>query len=571
MVQPRSLALRLLGSTLFVAGLMATTSALAQTVVGPADVGRVQDRAVEPMITQPAGDLVTVEGPVMATAPAGAEKFMLKLSSVNYEGLSVYQPADLESIYAGKIGQEISVADVYQIAAEITRKYRNDGYILTQVVVPPQTIEGGVVQLQVVEGVVDGIAVEGVASDSERALIEAYAAQVKGAPLSTQKLEQAILLINDLPGVSARAVISPSATETGAADMRVVVERKDYQGVLSLDNYGSRYLGPLQGQASVSANSLLNMNERITVDLVYAPGGGISKELAYGDIAYEQPFGPYGTSLELKAALASTDPGYTLSQYDINGHSSSYSAKINQPIIRTRAFNWSTYGLFDVRNNSTQSNIDNTRKDYIRALRAGTELDFIDNLFTVAYTTMNVEVAQGLSLFGASDNGDADLSRAAGNPQFTKLNAEVQRLQRLSSNINLLLGVRGQISNDAMLSSEEFGVGGPNYGRGYDPSEIVGDSGFAGKAELQVTEPLATDWVRTYQVYGFLDAGRVWNEDATTAADQDMSVASTGFGVRTTLHTGTEAGMYVALPIGRDVEALGDQDPRVYFNLQQRF
>lgn len=568
MLHRRSLSLCVLGSALVLAS---GSGAVAQTVVGPADVNRVQERAAQPVITQPSGDLVTVQGPVAVEAPAGADKFMLQLAGVSLEGLTVYAQADLEGLYADKVGKTISVADVYQIAAEITRKYRNAGYILTQVVVPPQTIESGNVRLQIVEGVVSKVSLEGIATDSERALILSYAEQVKGKPLNTRELERAILLINDLPGVSARGIISPSPTEVGAADLRVVAQRKSYEGLVSVDNFGSRYLGPLEGQLSVAGNSLFGHNERLSTNLIYAPGGGLSKELAYGDIVYDQPFGPFGTSVELKASLASTDPGFKLAQFDVNGHSTTYSVKIDQPIVRTRAVNWSVYGLFDVRNNSTQSNIDITRKDYIRALRAGTELNFLDSLFGVGYNTMTAEIAQGLSTFGASDNGDTTLSRAAGNPQFTKLNAEVERLQRLTGNINLLMGVRGQLANDAMLSSEEFGVGGPNYGRGYDPSEIVGDNGLAGKLELQFNDPVAFDRVKTYQLYGFLDGGRVWNEDATTSSDQEITVLSTGVGVRTTLLTGTEAGLYVALPLNRDVDALGNEDPRVYFNLQQRF
>lgn len=566
-----SLHAHLLGTTFLLAGVLFSSAVQAQTVVGPADVNQIGGRVATPSIVQPSDDLVTVQGPVVAEAPAGSDRFKLTLSSVSYDGLSVYGANDLEPIYQDKIGQQITVADVYKIAAEITRKYRNDGYILTQIVVPPQTIEDGHVRLQVVEGVVSAITVDGVDNAGERAFIESYAEQVKGSPLNTKALEQAILLINDLPGISARAIISPSATESGAADLRIVAQRKSYDGLLSLDNYGSRYLGPLQGQASFSANSWLGLNERVTADFIYAPGGGLSKELAYGGLTYLQPFGPYGTSVELKAAVASTDPGYRLAQYDVNGHSSIYSVQLNQPIIRTRMFNWSAYGVFDVRNNSTQSNIDNTRQDYIRALRAGTDADFVDNLLSPAFTTLHLEVAQGLTTFGASDNGDADLSRAAGNPQFTKVEGELQRLQRLTKNLNLLVGVRGQLANDAMLSSEEFGVGGPNYGRGYDPSEVVGDNGVAGKLELQLTAPIETDLLKTYQLYTFLDAGRVWNEDPTTPSDREMSVVSTGVGVRATLNTGTQTGVYVALPLNRDVEALGNQNPRVYFNLQHRF
>ena len=95
----------------------------------------------------------------------------------------------------------------------------------------------------------------------------------------------------------------------------------------------------------------------------------------------------------------------------------------------------------------------------------------------------------GRDLSGASDDNEQRLTRLEGDPTFTKLNADIQRLQRVTSHVNLLLNVSGQWANGPLLSSEEFGIGGMFVGRGYDPSEITGDEGVSGKAELQWNEP----------------------------------------------------------------------------------
>ena len=566
--------MRLTASRLVLTALCLTGSALpaaAQAITGPADAARVQERLNQPSIREEGANLVEVEGPSITNAPAGADKISLTLSDIALDGLTTYQTSEVSPLYADKIGQKITVADVYQIAADLTRKYRNDGFILTQVVVPPQTIEGGHVRLQVVEGFISDIVVDGVDSESERKLITAYASQMKGEPLNTRKLEQATLLINDLPGVSARSIISPAANTPGGAIMRVLVERKSYDGQVSLDNYGSRYLGPLQAQLSAGANSLLGLNERISADAIFAPSPDFGKELVFGDVAYLQPFGRFGTSVEVKAGVASSDPGYTLAQFDVEGRSVTYSIKLNQPVIRSRATNWSVYSLLDSRDNTTWSNVDNTRHDHIRALRLGTEFSTLDRFLGGGYNRLNVEFAHGFDMLGASSKGDANLSRADGNPQFSKIEAEAQRLQRLGRNVNLLAGIKGQLAGGAMLSSEEFGIGGPAYGRGYDPSEIVGDDGVAAKLEVQWTNPVEVSWLKSWQVYSFLDGGYVWNDDASTEAEREMAVLSTGLGLRTTLKSNTEAGVYVALPLNRDVQTLGDDDPRVFFNLGQKF
>ena len=123
-----------------------------------------------------------------------------------------------------------------------------------------------------------------------------------------------------------------------------------------------------------------------------------------------------------------------------------------------------------------------------------------------------------------------------------------------------------------MLSAEEFGLGGANsIGRGYDPSEIVGEDGIAGTVELRWESPYKVSWMDSYSVYGFYDVGKVWNDDAVTTDLEEQSLASTGLGVRANINPLTRAGFMVALPLTRDVAAEGDDDARVYFNLSRNF
>src|SRR5690606_6920501 len=106
------------------------------------------------------------------------------------------------------------------------------------------------------------------------------------------------------------------------------------------------------------------------------------------------------------------------------------------------------------------------------------------------------------------------------------------------------------------------GVGGIGFGRGYDPSEVTGDHGIAAKVELQWKEPITfnTPFINSYQLYGFYDIGRVWNEDATTSAQKRDSVASAGAGLRFDLNYDMEGGFAVAFPLTREVQTQKDRD-----------
>lgn len=348
-------------------------------------------------------------------------------------------------------------------------------------------------------------------------------------------------------------------------------ERDLYDAFIGIDNFGSRYLGPVQATAVGTLNSYFRNNESITLQAVYAPNSNGGPELAFGSVIFTQPIGDEGTLLELIGSYTDTSPGHTLKEFDVQGKSKFASAKVEHPFIRSRSANLYGHVGFDWRNVTTTNIIEPDRKDDIRALRLGARAEILDTLLGVGINSISVEMGQGLEILGSSHDDTPNLSRADGRADFTKFEAEIQRLQRITDDVNLLLGARGQYSADSLLSSEEFGVGGINYGRGYDASEIVGDSGFAGKVELQWKEPIETDFFQSYQVYTFFDAGRTFNPDATINSQVTDTLTSTGVGLRADFMENTKMGLAVAVPLNREVETQQDKGSRVYFNLSRSF
>ncbi len=549
-------------------------NAMAQALApaqGTANPGRVEQQF--PALKQQPDNTPAIEVKTknIEAAPKGAEKVSFTLTELHVDGATVYSRQDLASVYGGDIGHKITLAQLYDIAGRITLKYRNDGYILTQVVVPPQHISHGVARLRVVEGYVDRVNVQG-ARGHEQGLIESYARGLsRGTPLNVHDMERALLLVNDLPGVKARSILSPSKTKVGAADLTVIVTRKPYDLEFDANNFGTKYLGPYQLGASAALNSVLGLNERITGQTVYAPGAHLTPELMYYALGYLQPVGPYGTTVALNASYTDTNPGFRLKPFDVDGKSNYEGVTVAHPFIRSRQLNLSGHVTVDFRDVKTEDNIEPTRKDRIRTLRVGGKIDYLDTLFgRAAYNSADLELSQGLGLFGATDGG-ADTSRPGANDTFTKFNAELQRLQRVVPDVNLLLGATGQVSADKLFTSEEFGLGGQSYGRGYDPSEIIGDHGIAGKAELQWENPMRLSFLDTWQGYGFYDIGQTWTKDATVLADKRNSLASTGLGVRSSFTEGTGFDAYVAFPLTRDVATQSGRNPRVFVGLSQKF
>lgn len=555
-----------------------STPALAQIgpsgeLPGAADSSRIKDQIERPDFGAGTDTEIRVPELRIEGAPDGADKMFFTLRSIEFEGVTAYSEEELREVYGDSIGEKVSLEDFYKIAERIMRKYRNDGHIITQVVVPVQTIDEGKTKLRVVEGYIDKVSVVSDKDTMDIKQIRGIANQLtKVKPLTAEALERYLLIINDLPGVKARSVISPSTDTIGAADINIILERDDIEYLLGMDNFGSRYLGRVQGTAAVQLQNKFNMNERLTFQTVAAPAGN---ELYYGYFSAELPILNQGATALFEVAHARTRPGFDLEQFDVEGRNTTVGVEFAYPFIRTRNENLNAHIRFDSTHQQNTNNLLTNTEDDIRSFRIGFDYQNVNNLlWAPAVDTFEFEASKGIEILGSSEKGDSGLTRPEGKPLYRKITGEYQRLQRLSSFANLLTAVKGQWTTDKLLASEEFGIGGTEYGRGYDSSEVIGDKGYAAKVELQLNnpfEPAPELGDISYQLYGFYDWGTIWDEDATANSEKRNSVASTGLGARADWDNGVSGSVYVAFPLTRDVQTEGDDGPRIFAGIQRTF
>ncbi len=542
---------------------LAVASAHAQSVPPPA-----RPRA-EPPVTvpeRPPARAPTVEAPAARVAvPPGAADVRVTVRDVVVDGTTVYSAEALRESYAGLLGREVSLADVFAVAEVIQRRYRDDGYVLTRVVVPPQKVTDGVFRMRVVEGFVARVTVEGdVGPVSER--VQAYLDNITAArPVRQQDLERYLLLVTDLPGVTAQGVLRPGTGEVGAAELVVRVERDPFEGYALANNRGSKYTGRTRGALSLQGNSATALGERLRGLFVSTVG---NNEERYGQIAYDQAIGSEGLRLRATAAYDRTRPGYGLGTFDVKGETTFGDLSAAYPLVRTRDRSLFLEGGLQASDTKQKALGEELYDDQLRVLYAGLTADLLDGWG--GRSQVGVGLRKGLSVLGASEKGDADLSRVDGVPDATVVRVQGARYQPFGSTPwGLLTSVKGQYAWDPLLVDEEMGLGGETFGRGYDPSDITGDQGAAMTLELQYTRSVDSTWLRGYQAYGFYDLGAVWNED--DAPPKKQSLASAGLGVRTQLMGRVFLDLEVAKPLTREPATRDDRDPYVYVQLTVGF
>lgn len=495
---------------------------------------------------------------------ADADRFIL--TGVTVIGSTLFSGEELSPLYEAYMATEVSRADLMDISEAATKFYQDRGYTLSRAYIPPQSIMAGIIELRIVEGYVEEMQVRG---DTAGVDITPYTKRILAErPLSQSTFERNLLLMHDLGGLKVTDIALAEEVEgSGAYTLGLTVTYDAWEGSLYSDNRGTDAVGPVQLGLSASANSLFGLGEVLTASAYTTPTD--PNELQYGQLRLNQPIGSNGLALSLAGAFSKTNPSGPLEPIERQGVSVFGSVELAYPLIRMRNETLWLRGSFDARNVTDETEFGIIFDDRLRVARL--KIEYIRTDEWNGSNFISVGIAQGLDILGASGAGHRFASRADGEVQFTKLVAEYYRWQRLwGDELALAFRASGQKSSAALLSSEEMGLGGARFGRGYEYSELTGDDGAAASIELQYTPDLRLPLADNFTFFGFYDIGAVWNRNAP-AASRQLSLASAGGGVRFRLLEQLNATVEVGKPLTRDSSRGTDRDPQVYFSLYNQF
>jgi len=522
---------------------------------------------LRPVMPQPslAAPQVKVPESAASQAPAGSEALRFVLKDLAIEGATAYSAEALRPLYQGLLGRELSVADAFEVARQIELRYRNDGYVTSRVIVPEQTVEDGRFRIVVVEGVVTELSFDADIGPA-RAAVERLLQPLRGVkPIRLAEIERRLLLANDLPGMTVRASLEPSPTVLGGSRIVVRAQRRADDTSVSVGNRNSPYLGSAEMGATHAWNAFGARADRVSLNVrASAP---LERSASVG-LSYDALVSDNGLTAGASALYAVSRPGRELAALDVKSRVASVSGSLTYPLIRSREENLRAVGTFDLRNVDTDIAGTGFTRDRLRVLRMGLSYDRSDTWDGI--TAVRATLHQGLTMFGASDQGSARASRVNGDPGFLKLTLDLTRLQQLGERTSLVATMTSQYSHRALLASEEFGLGGASFGRGYDEGELSADRGAAASLELRYAPRLPELLPKGGHVYAFADGGRLWASGNGVQVTQ-RSLASAGGGARATLGSLVFATLEIAKPLSQPVRTRGNTHPRAFVSLNASF
>jgi|CXWL01.1.fsa_nt_gi hemolysin activation/secretion protein len=503
-------------------------------------------------------------GPELTPA---AEKQSVRFSVETFivEGNTILDQAKIDAVLLPFKGKERQISDVEGARVELEKIYHAAGYPTVLVNLPEQTIEGGVVRLQVLEGRLVEIAVTGNQHYSWSNIRGKLPSLTPGALLYEPTFLKEMAAVNGNPDLNLAPILKPGS-EPGTVNLELKVrDRLPVHGKLEADNKGPLTTPRDRLVAEIQHTNVFGGDEILTVNTVQTPTdwGAVQNygmSFVYPVIWPSHLLAVYASKSKSSSVLA----GAAISV----GGASDVGIAGNATVAGARYI----FPIFSGGENTHQMSLG---FDYKRLEK--TTASFSDGgtavvLSPVQYTPLSLGytgfypdrlgltkasvTAKGYVAGVISGGGKQDFAGDPNDPfgkpgnrkgstgTFAVLQGGLDRTQPLPGEFTLALHADGQWASQPLIPAEQYFAGGMDTVRGYLTYEAIGDHAVRGRAEITTPEVLtipvdriwqrrrSSDYTIRVRFAAFYDVAQLWVAQAPAGQTSQFRLEGVGGGIR---------------------------------------
>ncbi|PCI02372.1 MAG: hypothetical protein COB78_13380 [Hyphomicrobiales bacterium] len=462
---------------------------------------------------------------------------------------------ELAKLLSPYLGQPLSQRLIGEIRDTITKYMRNRNRPLVAVIVPPQEVTGGVVQLLVVPFVVGEKRVQRVETGYDNTPESRVLDAVRIGPgdeVEADTLLEDINWLNLNPFRQVGVVFQPGK-DVGTTDLTLSLsDQKPWQVYGGYANSGSTSTGLDRVFAGfVMANAALG-DQQLSYQFTTLPetigSDGFSRDSAYlaHSLGY---FVPLAWSNELRHKLTLRGD-YTHSRSDLTDPfvnedetwQASFDYAGNLPGaygFANSSIEWFVGGDFKRQESEVFFGNTSTSTDLIEVVQFNLGLrgrhsgNWMGHAHKTEYAIKGVFSPGDLTTYNSDAAFAAASNHAGDTADYNYLTANFTHHIDLSKGFSFDLAFAGQTTSDSLPSTEKFGIGGTSSVRGYETNERSGDTGVSIQAELHlpVFPLIQSEKINANaDVFAFADYGSI--HEIATNIDRELSGAGIGMNIQ---------------------------------------
>ncbi len=484
--------------------------------------------------TEPPGSIL----PQVPTAPQTPSDRRLGnirvfVHDIHVTGSTVFSDAELAEVTAPYRNRELTSEDLERVRLALTLLYVNKGYLTSGAIIPDQDLSFGTIVIQIIEGRLSRIDVEG--NDWFRgSYLRDRVERGISTPLSIHPLQERIQLLQQDPRIERiNAELKPGDVR-GESVLNVrVKDANPFRAWLDFNNYQTPVVGAERGLVTVAHQNVTGNGDQFM--FTYGRSRGVNPII---DTSYSLPLNAYETTLTAyyrrNAFLVVENPFRSL---DLNVDSEIIGISLRQPLYRTvtdelavavtgEHLYLKTTSAFDVPGLPSLfiPGSSTTGVATVSAIRFSQEYTHRSPSFVFAALS---RVSVGVNVLGATIN-----SGPLPDGRFVSWLGQAQAVKRVEDwwGVQFLGRVAAQLASDRLFPLEQMPVGGRFSVRGYRENTLVRDDAVLASFESRfplLRFPSGEDRVQFAQ---FVDFGHAWSAKGETP---DLrTLASVGVGLR---------------------------------------
>ena len=518
--------------------------------------------------------------PSSAQASSAPER-LFDINAYDVVGNTVLDVRTIDEALESYLGPKRTRNDIEAARKSLEQAYAARGYQTVYVVIPKQTVKGGIVRLEAVETRIGTVSVKGERYTSTEQIADALPSLKPGTVPNLKTLNVDLVALNS---ASPDRQVTPQMKQ-GAAPATIdvdldVQDKLAVHGGVEINNKYSRDTHQYRLQANASYDNLWGLNHSLSALYSVAPEDPADGEV-YA-LTYTAPIPDSDVKLSL-TVLRSNSNVTTLGTTDVLGRG--WSATLNATLGLGTA---SLFGEGDYFHYLQGSVAYKRFNDMVSVGGASSSAPITYYPISLGYfgswrdvvDQVSVNASLNFSFRGlGSDQTGFDNSRYLADGNFVYLRGGFSWLRNLPWGFDLYLSGSGQFANGPLISNEQFSLGGDGSVRGYLQSEGLGDKGVQGTFEVRGPNLAAyahQDWFNDLRLVAFFDGGRGWLNSALPEQQKLYSLRSTGVGATTELFDHLYSSVYGAWPLkasaGSGLSGVSWYgDPRIQFRVWTQF
>ncbi len=453
-------------------------------------------------------------------------------------GSTVFSRKTLAAATAQFTKKPLTFAELLQASAAITKLYTDKGYISSGAFIPAnQTFrtQGGVVRIQVVEGRLEAIRVNGTRRLNPN-YVRRRLAIATSKPLNVNRLLEALRLLQLNPLIKniSGELAAGSHPGTSVLDVKVS-EANTFSAQINLNNNREPSVGSFERQIQLNEADLLGQGDSLSV--AYANTDGSDEVTS----SYTLPINPQNGTIQLNYGYISSrvvEPPFN--RLDIEGTLQDFDLTLRQPVIQTPTQELAL-GLSAERRVSDIGFLETLTGERLGFPEPGADRKGRTRLailrFFQEWTQRNSqEVTAARSQFSLGIGAfDATINTNQPDSRFFAWRGQAQWVRLLAPDTLFLVRADAQIASRPLVPIEQIGVGGQQTVRGYRQDFLLTDNAFLTSAELRLPILRVPQVRGLLQIAPFVDFGTASNNNFGNS-DRNVfnpsTIASIGLGLQ---------------------------------------